>query len=55
MEIVAGNQTHKMTIFLDSNLKQVTKQFAKEKGLPAEVEKQLYKEVLASYQENFGD
>ena len=42
MEVVAGNKTHVLTVFLNSNLKEITKQFAKEKGLPANVEKQLY-------------
>ena len=55
MEIVIGDQTHVLTVYPDSNLKQLTKQFARQRGLPANMEQQLYEEVDAQYQENFMD
>ena len=55
MEIVIGEQTHVLTVYPDSNLKQLTKQFARQRGLSANMEQQLYEEVDAQYQENFMD
>ena len=47
MEIVIGNQTHVLTVYPDSNLQQLTKQFARQNGLSANMEQQLYEEVDA--------
>ena len=55
MEIVIGDQTHVITVYPDSNLQQLTKQFARQNGLSANMEQQLYEEVDAQYQENFLD
>ena len=38
VEIAVGNETHILTIFQDSDLKELTSQFAEEKGLPKNLE-----------------